>query len=33
MAYFAKFGEWPLTARALNGENLSSPAGRLPPMA
>jgi cytidylate kinase len=33
MAYLAKFGEWPLTAGALEGEQLSGPAGRLPPMA
>jgi hypothetical protein len=30
MAYLAKFGEWPLTAQALNGEELSGPGGRLP---
>jgi hypothetical protein len=33
MAYLAKFGEWPLTARELRGPQLSELAGRLPPMA
>jgi hypothetical protein len=29
MAYLAKFGEWPLTARELKAEHLP---GRLPPI-
>jgi hypothetical protein len=31
MAYLAKFGEWPLTAQALKGEQLAELAGRLSP--